>query len=347
METYLPLDIIIGVGREIAGLVKPLGYSVLAPAAAFACAFEYFAMIAPGEMEFRNFLKIFVHLCGLILLLKFYDHVVHLMTSLPEQITHTIAQGDAFNQFMNHYSEYWQQASKSEGGFFDQVKAVATGALNGVLHYLSALIIIIVIQGFFIIRAMLLAFLYAIGPLAIGFSILPGRSGLLSRWVNLFIVVAGWQIVGAIFLEMIARAGLKQLETKDAASFVALITCNVVLVLALVLVPKISAELIGQAGIGNLGSSLLRVASDHIGIGGSLARYGFHAGAAAGHAGGYVAQKVAAPLAVGAAQIASDKLYGGFQQTMQAAHQEAFRAQQQTQQPAKQNPPPAKTKKEA
>jgi len=276
METYLPLDVIIGVGREVSGVVKPIGYSVLAPATAFACAFEYFMMIAPGEAEFRNFLKIFLHMCGLILLLKFYDHAVHLMTNIPDQISRQIESGDAFNQFMNHYSQYWLQASQTEGGLFDKVKAVATGALNGILHYLSALIIIIVIQGFFIIRAMLLAFLYAIGPLAIGFSILPGRSGLLSRWVNLFVVVASWQIVGVIFLEMIARAGLKQLETTDATSFIALLTCNVVLVLALTLVPKISADLIGQAGIGSLGSNLFKVASRHVGVGQSLVRYGFH-----------------------------------------------------------------------
>jgi hypothetical protein len=149
--------------------------------------------------------------------------------------------------------------------------------------------------------------LYALGPLAVVFSI-PKTSDSLSRWFRTYVSILAWPVLSAVMLSIIAQAGLQGLDGASPA-FASISTALLMAVCACA-VPALASSLVGGS-VGAISSGLAmatQAGSVGTGMAGAVPTPGGNGGGpglpGAGAAG-------AAVGAVGAAASAATAAQGG------------------------------------
>lgn len=195
------------------------------------------------------------------------------LAGLSDSITDSVAPKDVWKKF-KEVNAKWQDelVQAKETGNLGTGEALGAGIGGYIFGALIGLALLIGQGAMWVIQEMakvLAILLYAVGPLAVVFSV-PKTSDSLSRWLRTLITVLAWPILSAVMLSIISGAGLKGLEGASPA-FASIATALLMSVCAAA-VPAVASSLVGS-GMGAIGSglaTLTQAGSVGAGVGGSM-----------------------------------------------------------------------------
>lgn len=178
------------------------------------------------------------------------------LAGLSDSITDSVAPKDVWKKF-KEVNAKWQDelVQAKESGSLGTGEALGAGIGGYIFGALIGLALLIGQGAMWVIQEMakvLAILLYAVGPLAIVFSV-PKTSDSLSRWLRTLITILSWPILSAVMLSIISGAGLKGLEGASPA-FASIATALLMAVCAAA-VPAVASSLVGS-GMGAIGSGL-------------------------------------------------------------------------------------------
>ncbi|WKN44921.1 hypothetical protein [Tunicatimonas pelagia] len=122
--------------------------------------------------------------------------------------------------------------------------------VNWLLALLEGSFVHIVRKGIEIIRLVLLAFLYIVGPLAIGLSVIPSFNSLAMKWLQSYLTVQFWSVTLIILDTLVSQFnslyfnGLLFTNELGAANFVLV---SLVIVILYFLVPHLTSYYLGHS----------------------------------------------------------------------------------------------------
>ena len=162
--------------------------------------------------------------------------------------------------FMQKLSDMWNLLlpTTDDGGFPDSMeelyatfkKLMQFDLVNWLLALLEGSFVHVVRKGIEIIRLVLLGFLYVVGPLAIGLSIIPGFNSLAMKWLQSYLTVQFWSVTLIILDTLVAEFntlylnGLLFTNELGAANFVLV---SLVIVILYFLVPHLTSYYLGHS----------------------------------------------------------------------------------------------------
>ena len=122
--------------------------------------------------------------------------------------------------------------------------------VNWLLALLEGSFVHIVRKGIEILRLVLLGFLYIVGPLAIGLSIIPGFNSLAMKWLQSYLTVQFWSVTLIILDTLVAEFntlylnGLLFTNELGASNFVLV---SLIIVILYFMVPHLTAYYLGHS----------------------------------------------------------------------------------------------------
>jgi hypothetical protein len=147
---------------------------------------------------------------------------------------HTVV--DKINLVFDKY-----QQNHPDPSFFDHLSNVGDWIIATCTH----LIIILSRAIIYIVRSLILVFLYAVGPIAILASMFPGFEENLKHWLKYYIMVGFWTVTLAI-LDLILYQYLDYCEKNSTID--GLTTVNIGIALMYLIVPYLTSRYIGGQG---------------------------------------------------------------------------------------------------
>ena len=155
--------------------------------------------------------------------------------------------------------------------------------INWILALLEGSFVYVVRKGIELIRLVLLGFLYVVGPLALGISIIPGFNSLAMKWLQSYLTVQFWSVTLIILDTLVSEFnslylnGLLFTNELGAANF-ALV--SLVIVILYFLVPHLTSYYLGHSHAAIFQSRVFSTAM----LGAGLASQGGRAAMAGGKA---------------------------------------------------------------
>ena len=122
--------------------------------------------------------------------------------------------------------------------------------VNWLLALLEGSFVHVVRKGIEIIRLILLGFLYVVGPLALGFSVIPGFNSLAMKWLLSYLTVQCWSITLIILDTLVTEFnslylnGLLFSNELGASNFVLV---SLIIVILYFMVPHLTAYYLGHS----------------------------------------------------------------------------------------------------
>ena len=126
------------------------------------------------------------------------------------------------------------------------------------------------------VRSILYAFLFAVGPLALAFSCIPGLTGIATHWFKVWLSVSLWTVTLAIIdnLVIVMQKQIIQLvgNAQDGTAFTMDVVCiNLVFIVMYFSIPALTTYYVGGSGGGQFMAS---TKSSFLGLGNQASAYG-------------------------------------------------------------------------
>ena len=122
--------------------------------------------------------------------------------------------------------------------------------VNWLLALLEGSFVHVVRKGIELLRLVLLGFLYVVGPLALGFSVIPGFNSLAMKWLLSYLTVQCWSITLIILDTLVTEFnslylnGLLFPDELDASNFVLV---SLIIVILYFMIPHLTAYYLGHS----------------------------------------------------------------------------------------------------
>ncbi|MGF7083014.1 hypothetical protein [Mucilaginibacter sp. UYCu711] len=257
------------VARQIASV----SYTYIVPIATVIamCSTVFQGLFSPQDIRF-DFTPIFRAVL-LMTLIAGYTELAPLLHGALDSLSHSVDSSTAVDDLMVKM----QQAGNQNKSFWDSfsiTKYIVDGiieiGMSGVRYIILAL------------RDVMVAFLYAVGPLALALSIIPMFRTLASKWLQSFIYVHFWYLTLAV-LDMLFKVYLQSYGSITIASsgnsemvintfsgndnMTNYLFTNVVVMLCYILVPYLTSLYAGQSHAGAFMSKMAGVATAAAGMG--------------------------------------------------------------------------------
>ena len=229
---------------------------------------------------------------GFVLLfaLTFYRDFLDVLSATIEALSDYIGPDKTF---MQKLSDMWNLLlpTTDDGGLPDSMEELyATftrlmqfDLVNWLLALLEGSFVHIVRKGIEIVRLVLLGFLYVVGPLAIGLSVIPGFNSLAMKWLQSYLTVQFWSVTLIILDTLVAEFntlylnGLLFTNELGAANFVLV---SLVIVILYFMVPHLTSYYLGHSHAAIFQSRVFSTAL----LGAGMAMQGGRVAAAGGRA---------------------------------------------------------------
>ncbi len=220
-----------------------------------------------------------------------YGWCVFGLAGLSDSIADSLAPKDLWGQFKAVASK-WQQelVQATTSGSASATEAAGAGLGGYIFGALIALAMLVGQAAFWVVTELakvMATLLYALGPLAVVFSI-PKTSDSLSRWFRTYVSILAWPVLSAVMLSIIAQAGLQGLDGASPA-FASIATALLMAVCACA-VPALASSLVGGS-VGAVSAGLAMATqggSVATGLSGAVPTLGPGSGSPAGVAGAAV-----------------------------------------------------------
>lgn len=133
---------------------------------------------------------------------------------------------------------------------------LAKAVLVGIVAYVTYLAAFIVFMLFFFARFMILAMLFVLGPLVIGFSVWEVTARF-KTWLILMIQASLWTVVLKFIMAVSLGFALDEIYGTGEANIIFVIAANVLFVYLLIKTPAITSTIVGGASFGFLASDII------------------------------------------------------------------------------------------
>lgn len=147
---------------------------------------------------------------------------------------HTVV--DKVNEVYDKYKD-----THPDPGFFDKLSNIMDWVIANCTH----MIIIVSRSVTYIIRSLIMVFLFATGPIAILGAMFPGFEGNLKHWLNYYISVGFWAVSLAV-LDLILYQYLQYCEEQNSID--GMTTLNIGMALMYLIAPYLTSRYIGGQG---------------------------------------------------------------------------------------------------
>jgi hypothetical protein len=205
------------------------------------------------SLDFQPIVRGFV----LLIMLTFYTELLEVISGTIQALCDFIGPD---RTFMQKLSSMWNLllTGNPDGdlpGNMEELYASFTRLMqfdlvNWLLALLEGSFVHVVRKGIELIRLVLLAFLYIVGPLAAGLSVIPGFSSLALRWLQSYLTVQFWSVTLIILDTLVAEfnslyfGGYLFSEELSSTNFVLV---SLVIVILYFMVPHLTSYIIGHS----------------------------------------------------------------------------------------------------
>jgi hypothetical protein len=192
----------------------------------------------------------------ILMVLAFYRDLLEVLSATLEAITEFIGPD---RTFMQKLTDMWNLlllgADREMPSSMEEVYETFTrlwhfDLVTWLLALLEGSFVHIVRKGIELIRLVLLGFLYIVGPLALGLSVIPGFGSLFLKWLQSYLTVQFWSVTLIILDTLVSEFnslyfdGLLFPEVLDTTNFVLV---SLVIVILYFLVPHLTSYYLGHA----------------------------------------------------------------------------------------------------
>ncbi len=209
------------------------------------------------ENRFRLDMQPIVRGFVILLVLTFYTDFMAVVSGTIQALSDYIGPDKTF---MQKLSDMWnlllpgnQNGSlptNMEELYASFTRLVQFDIVNWLLALLEGSFVHIVRKGIEIIRLVLLGFLYIVGPLAIGLSVIPGFNSLVMKWLQSYLTVQFWSVTLIILDTLVSEFnslyfnGLLFSTELGTANFVLV---SLVIVILYFMVPHLTSYYLGHS----------------------------------------------------------------------------------------------------
>jgi len=205
-----------------------------------------------GEGRYTGlFVRVLIILGLLIMYKNFFMMVTHGMDLLGK----TIMPDQEFQKVvMTIFTEIKQNKDFGVFNFFK-------GALINGISYMTYMLTFIAYTVLIWLRFMLLSVLYVAGPILIVFGIYSRTASALNSWMRSLFGVSAWIVTLSLLVRIASYMDLMSIYQLENVNTISIITANVLFVLLFVFTPAITSALISEGSIGNIGSTMVGIAT--------------------------------------------------------------------------------------
>ena len=193
----------------------------------------------------------------ILLILTFYTDFMEVISATIQALSDFIGPDKTF---MQKLSDMWNLLlpgnedgnlpSNMEELYASFTRLMQFDIVNWLLALLEGSFVHIVRKGIEVIRLVLLGFLYVVGPLAIGLSVIPGFNSLTMKWLQSYLTVQFWSVTLIILDTLVSEFnslyfnGLLFSTDLGAANFVLI---SLVIVILYFMVPHLTSYYLGHS----------------------------------------------------------------------------------------------------
>nr|WKN38702.1 conjugal transfer protein TraG N-terminal domain-containing protein [Tunicatimonas sp. TK19036] len=192
----------------------------------------------------------------IIIVLTFYTDFLEVISSTIKALADFIGPD---RSFMQKLADMWNLLlpgnqdglpSNMEELYQSFTRLMQFDIVNWLLALLEGSFVHIVRKGIELIRLVLLGFLYVVGPLAIGLSVIPGFNSLAMKWLQSYLTVQFWSVTLIILDTLVSQFnslyfnGLLFSNQLGAANFVLV---SLVIVILYFMVPHLTSYYLGHS----------------------------------------------------------------------------------------------------
>ncbi len=205
-----------------------------------------------GEGRYTGlFVRVLIILGLLIMYKSFFMMVTHGMDLLGK----TIMPDQEFQKVV--VTIFTEIKQNKDFGVFNFFK----GALINGVSYITYMLTFIAYTVLIWLRFMLLSVLYVAGPILIVFGIYSRTAGALNSWMRSLFQVSAWIVTLSLLVRIASYMDLMSIYQIENVNTISIITANVLFVLLFVFTPAITSALISEGSIGNIGSTMVGIAT--------------------------------------------------------------------------------------
>ena len=197
------------------------------------------------------FIRVLLILGLLIIYKKFFTTVTYGTDLLGK----TIMPDDEFDRVLQ--SVFAEVRQDKDFGVFNFFK----GSILSVVTYMTYTLTIVAYTVLIWLRFMRLSLLYVAGPILVAFGIYHKTSAPLAAWMRSLFQISAWTVTLSLLVRIASYMNLTAIYNIDNANTISVITANVLFVLLFVFTPAITASLISEGSIGNIGSTMIGIAT--------------------------------------------------------------------------------------
>ena len=196
---------------------------------------------------------------GLVILftLSFYTEFLEVISATIQAVSDYIGPDQTF---MQKLADMWNLLlpGSQDGGlpsnmeelYVTFTRLMQFDLVNWLLALLEGSFVHVVRKGIELLRLVLLGFLYVVGPLALGFSVIPGFNSLAMKWLLSYLTVQCWSITLIILDTLVTEFnslylnGLLFPDELTASNFVLV---SLVIVILYFMIPHLTAYYLGHS----------------------------------------------------------------------------------------------------
>lgn len=216
------------------------------------------AMVHENFMQIEdrgNYTGLFVRVLMILGLLIIYDRFFVVVTYGTDLLSKTIMPEEEFQNVLK--TIFTEIKENKDFGVFNLFK----GALLNSITYVTYVLTYIAYTVLIWLRFMLLSLIYISGPILIVFGIYHKTSGALNAWLKSLFQVSAWVVTLSLLVRIASYMNLTAIYNIEHVNTISIITANVLFVLLFVFTPAITASLLSEGSIGNIGSTMIGVAT--------------------------------------------------------------------------------------
>ena len=208
------------------------------------------------QIEARgNYGGLFVRVLLVLGLLIIYKRFFIMITYGTDLLGETIMPDDEFDRVLQ--SVFTEVKRDKDFGVFNFFK----GSLLSGVTYITYTLTLVAYTVLIWLRFMLLSLLYIAGPILIAFGIYHKTSGALGSWMRSLFQISAWTVTLSLLVRIASHMNLTAIYNIENVNTISVITANVLFVLLFVFTPAITSSLISEGGIGNIGSTMIGIAT--------------------------------------------------------------------------------------
>jgi len=208
------------------------------------------------QMEARgNYGGLFVRVLLILGLLIIYKRFFTMITYGTDLLGDTIMPDDEFNNILQ--SVFTEVRQDKDFGVFNFFK----GSILNAVTYMTYLLTLVAYTVLIWLRFMLLSLLYIAGPILIAFGIYHKTAGALGSWMRSLFQISAWTVTLSLLVRIASFMNLTAIYNIENVNTISVITANVLFVLLFVFTPAITSSLISDGSIGNVGSTMIGIAT--------------------------------------------------------------------------------------